>query len=164
MPTPTPSDLGTAPSALPPDPNAPPVNPTAPPGKKFVFIQDAHVKKWHGDSDNEGGTKRFTEYEISDEELATWLEAHDDDDQAEIIKAALDGKRPMPQDVYLQFKKEVLDGTLGSDKGSIDVTFDSDKNFDNPTTANLEVVFLKSTKEVPKNRNLQTPQRKKSQK
>jgi hypothetical protein len=145
-PTPAPSDLGTAPAALPPDPNAPAAGPEEPTGKKFIFIQDAHLKKWHGDSDNEGGTKRFTEYEVSDEELGKWLETHDDDDQAELIKAALDGKRPMPQSVYHKFKKEVLDGTLGADKGTIDVIFDSDKNYDNPTTSNLDVVFLKSTK------------------
>ena len=58
--------------------------------------------------------------------------------------AALAGRRPMPQDVYSTFKKEVVAGDLGTDKGIIDIKFDSDSNFSNPSTSDLEVVFLKS--------------------
>jgi hypothetical protein len=146
-PSQAPSDLGTAPSSLPPDPTTPaaPVT-TGLSGRKFVFIQDAHVKKWHGEHDAEGGIKRFTEYEVSDEDLDKWLTAHKFDDKMDLVKTALSGKRPLPPSIYHDFKKEVIAGSLGADKGSIDITFDSDKNFDNPSTTDLDVVFLKSVK------------------
>lgn len=152
MPAPTPPpppapDLGTgAPSDLPPDPNAAPTTQTAPTELKFVFIQEAPLKKWHGEFDKNGGTKKFTVFGVSPEDLTKWLEAHNSDSDVNVVKAALFGKRAMPASLYHDFKREVETGELGTDKGSIDITFDSDKDFDNPATDDLDVVFLKSTK------------------
>lgn len=143
-PPPPPADFGAG--TLPPDPNAPPLAPEEPKGMRFVFIQDAHHKKWHGEFNKDGGTKRFTVFEIMPEELDSWLTTHKDDENAEIVKAALAGKRPMPSSVYSDFKREVLDGTIGTDKGPIDIEFDSETNFDNPSTEDLSVVFLRSAK------------------
>lgn len=143
---PPPVDFGAGSSTLPPDPNAPAPAPTEPTGLRFVFIQDAPQKKWHGEFDKDGGVKRFTVYEVSQEELEKWLTTHKDEEHAELVKAALNGKRPMPSNVYSDFKREVMDGTLGTDKGPIDVTFDSETDFDNPSTDDLTVVFLRSSK------------------
>ena len=142
-PPPPAPDLG-GPGALPPDPNAPAAGPAAPTGSKFIFIQDAENKKWHGSHDENGGTKRFTQYEITPEDLTKWLEVHKFDKEKDLVMAALAGRRPMPQDVYSTFKKEVIAGDLGTDKGIVDIKFDSDSNFSNPSTSDLEVVFLKS--------------------
>lgn len=140
-------DLGMSPT-LPPDPNAPqaPLAVEEPKDFRFVFIQDAAQKKWYGQSDQNGGVKRFTVYQITPDDLETWLAAHKDEANSELVKAALTGKRPMPSSVYSDFKREVIDGTLGTDNGPIDVTFDSDKDFDNPATDDLSVVFLRSGK------------------
>jgi len=113
---------------------------------KFVFIQDAAHKKWHGHSDKNGGTKRFSTYSIDKEELTKWIDSHAGDYDPEKIKAALEGKRKMPSLIYSKFKKDVLAGDLGTDKGPIDISFDSDTDFDNPSTDDLSVVFLRSTK------------------
>jgi hypothetical protein len=145
-PPPPPADFGAGSSTLPPDPNAPAPAPTEPTGLRFVFIQDAPQKKWHGEFDKDGGVKRFTVYEVSQEELEKWLTTHKDEENAELVKAALNGKRPMPSNVYSDFKREVMDGTLGTDKGPIDITFDSETDFDNPSTDDLNVVFLRSSK------------------
>lgn len=145
-PPPPPTDFGAGSSTLPPDPNEQPVAPEQPAGMRFVFIQDAPQKKWYGEFDKDGGVKRFTVYEVLPDELAKWLAAHKDEENAELISAALAGKRPMPSSVYSDFKREVMDGTLGTDKGPIEVTFDSDTDFDNPSTADLSVVFLRSSK------------------
>lgn len=130
---------------LPPDPNQQPV-PEEPKPFKFVFIQDAAHKKWYGQADKDGGVKRFTVYEITQEELDKWLDMHAEDEDSEKIKASLLGKRPMPSSVYSDFKKEVLSGDIGTDKGPIDITFDSDTDYDNPATDDLSVVFLRSSK------------------
>jgi len=145
-PPPPAPDLGTSPSTLPPDPNAPPPGPEEPTDLKFVFIQDAAQKKWYGIHDKAGGVKRFTVYSVSKEDLDEWLTTHKDDENKEIVTAALNGKRLMPSSVYSDFKREVTNGTLGSDKGTIDITFDSETDFDNPATEDLSVVFLKSGK------------------
>jgi hypothetical protein len=143
MPPPPPADMG-MPGALPPDPNAAPAGPTAPTGLKFIFIQDAENKKWHGSHGEDGGTKRFTQYDVTPDELTKWLEVHKLDTDKDLVLAALAGRRPMPENVYSTFKKEVLSGDLGSDKGTLDIKFDSDDNFSHPSTTDLEVVFLKS--------------------
>jgi hypothetical protein len=62
----------------------------------------------------------------------------------DLVMAALAGRRDFPANIYSEFKKEVTDGLLGVDKGTVDVTFDSDDSFKNPTSDNLEVVFLRS--------------------
>lgn len=142
-PPPPPMDPG-APPALPGDPNAAPAGPAAPTGLKFIFIQDAENKKWHGAHTEDGGTKRFTQYEVTPDELTKWLEVHKFDKEKDLVLAALAGRRPMPETVYTTFKKEVIDGELGTDKGIVDIKFDSDENFNNPSTTDLEVVFLKS--------------------
>lgn len=148
-PPPTPNTPSTPPGtnvSLPPDPNAAPPIPEEPKGSKFVFIQDAPEKKWHGQFDKNGGVKRFTVYEVMPEDLEKWLTTHKDDSDADQVNAALSGKRPMSSSIYSDFKREVTDGTLGSDKGPIDITFDSDTDFDNPSTTDLDVVFLRSKK------------------
>jgi hypothetical protein len=142
-PPPPPMDMG-MPAALPPDPNAAPAGPTSTTGLKFIFIQDAENKKWHGSHGEAGGTKRFTQYEVSPDDLTKWLEVHKLDKEKDLVLAALAGRRPMPETVYSTFKKEVIDGDLGSDKGTLDIKFDSDDNFSHPSTTDLEVVFLKS--------------------
>ena len=144
-PSPAP-DLGTAPSTLPPDQNAPPPGSEEPTDLKFIFIQDAAQKKWHGTHDKDGGIKRFTVYSVTPEELEEWLTTHKDDENTEMVVAALNGKRPMPSSIYSDFKREVMNGTLGSDKGLMDISFDSETDFDNPSTEDLSVVFLKSGK------------------
>jgi len=130
---------------LPPDPMALPI-PEKPKPYKFVFIQDAAHKKWYGRVDKEGGVKRFTVYELTDEELQKWIDGHVSEEDPEKIKAALIGKRVMPSSIYSDFKREVLGGELGTDKGPIDITFDSDTDYDNPATDDLHVVFLRSSK------------------
>lgn len=140
IPPPAP-DMG---AGLPPDPNAAPVTPTATTSPKFIFIQDAENKKWFGSHDNQGGVKRFTQYEIDPEALTTWLKAHKMESDEKAVIAALAGRRDLPANIYSEFKEEVKNGLLGVDKGTIDVTFDSDDNFKNPSTEDLEVVFLKS--------------------
>lgn len=142
----TPPDLGTSPSTLPPDPNAAPPTPEEPQDMKFIFIQDAAGKKWHGEHDKNGGAKKFTVYGVSKEDLEKWLTAHKMDAKSDKVEAALTGKREMPSSVYSEFKKEVVGGELGTDKGTIDITFDSENNFDNPSTTDLDVVFLKPAK------------------
>jgi hypothetical protein len=127
---------------LPPAPA--PTAPTGPGTIKFVFIGDAHDKKWHGNHDSDGGTKRFTQYEIAPDDLTKWLEVHQFDKDKDLVLAALSGKRSMPKEVYLKFKEEVKEGDLGTDKGTIDISFDSDTDFSNPSTTDLEVVFLKA--------------------
>ena len=153
IPPPPPSDMGMPPmppsppdlgAGLPPDPNALPVTPAAPTTSKFIFIQDAENKKWFGSHDGQGGVKRFTQYEIDPEALTKWLEVHKMESDKDLVMAALAGRRDFPANIYSEFKEEVKNGLLGVDKGTIDVTFDSDDNFKNPSTDDLEVVFLKS--------------------
>lgn len=131
-------------AGLPPDPNAAPVAPSANTSLKFIFIQDAENKKWFGSHDGQGGVKRFTQYEIEPEALTKWLEAHKMESDKDLVMAALAGRRSFPANIYSEFKEEVKDGLLGVDKGTVDITFDSDKNFNNPSTSDLDVVFLKS--------------------
>lgn len=149
-PTPAPvPDMGGAPAAtgeLPPDPNAAPASPAAA-GMKFVFIEDAKKKKWYGHHDEDGGTKRFTQYAIeNDAALTDWLKVHGYEKDAELVKAALAGKKPMPANIYDDLKREVEDGKLGIDKGTIDIKFDSEKDLDNPSTSDVEVGFVKTSK------------------
>lgn len=145
VPAPAPIEAPLAPAGeLPPDPNAQPPAPAAPDEMKFVFIDDAPKKKWHGNHDENGGVKRFTQYAVTKDDLNKWIDVHEFEESNSLIITALSGKREMPTDVYKKFKSEVIDGTLGVDKGTIDITFDSDKKFDNPSTSNLEVVFLKT--------------------
>ena len=134
-------DMG---AGLPPDPNAAPVTPAATTSPKFIFIQDAENKKWFGSHDGQGGVKRFTQYEIDPEALTKWLEAHKMESDKDLVMAALAGRRNFPANIYSEFKEEVKDGLLGIDKGTVDITFDSDDNFNNPSTPDLDVVFLKS--------------------
>ena len=134
-------DMG---AGLPPDPNAAPVTPAATTSPKFIFIQDAENKKWFGSHDGQGGVKRFTQYEIEPEALIKWLEAHKMESDKDLVMAALAGRRNFPANIYSEFKEEVKDGLLGIDKGTVDITFDSDDNFNNPSTPDLDVVFLKS--------------------
>ena len=134
-------DMG---AGLPPDPNAAPVTPAATTSPKFIFIQDAENKKWFGSHDGQGGVKRFTQYEIEPEALTKWLEAHKMESDKDLVMAALAGRRNFPANMYSEFKEEVKDGLLGIDKGTVDITFDSDDNFNNPSTPDLDVVFLKS--------------------
>ena len=135
-------DMG---AGLPPDPNAAPVTPAATTTtSKFIFIQDAENKKWFGSHDGQGGVKRFTQYEIEPEALIKWLEAHKMESDKDLVMAALAGRRNFPANIYSEFKEEVKDGLLGIDKGTVDITFDSDDNFNNPSTPDLDVVFLKS--------------------
>jgi hypothetical protein len=138
-------DLGATPPAgeLPADPAAQPPSPGAEGEMRFVFIDDAEKKPWHGNHDADGGTKRFTQYSISQEDLTKWLDVHEFEEDQALVTAALAGKREMPEKVYTILKKEVKDGTLGTDKGTIDIKFDSEKDFDNPSTTDLDVVFLK---------------------
>jgi hypothetical protein len=138
---PPPPDMG---AGLPPDPNAPPVTPAATTSLKFIFIQDAENKKWFGAHDGQGGVKRFTQYEIEPEALTKWLDVHKMESDKDLVIAALAGRRDFPANIYSEFKEEVKDGLLGVDKGTVDITFDSDDNFDNPSSDNLEVVFLRS--------------------
>ena len=140
IPPPSP-DMG---AGLPPDPNAAPVTPAATTSLKFIFIQDAENKKWFGTHDGQGGVKRFTQYEIEPAALTAWLVAHKMESNEKTVMAALAGRRDFPANIYSEFKEEVKDGLLGVDKGKVDVTFDSDDNFNNPTSDNLEVVFLRS--------------------
>ena len=131
-------------AGLPPDPNAPPVTPAATTTSKFIFIQDAENKKWFGSHDGQGGVKRFTQYEIDPKALTTWLKAHQMESDEKAVIAALAGRRDLPANIYSEFKEEVKNGLLGVDKGTVDITFDSDDNFNNPSTPDLDVVFLKS--------------------
>ena len=140
IPPPAP-DMG---AGLPPDPNAAPVTPAATTSPKFIFIQDAENKKWFGSHDGQGGVKRFTQYEIDPEALTTWLKAHKMESDEKAVIAALAGRRDLPANIYSEFKEEVKNGLLGVDKGTVDITFDSDDNFKNPSTPDLDVVFLKS--------------------
>jgi hypothetical protein len=150
IPPPPPApDMGMPPApdmgaGLPPDPNAAPVTPAATTSPKIIFIQDAENKKWFGSHDGQGGVKRFTQYEIEPEALTKWLEVHKMESDKDLVMAALAGRRDFPANIYSEFKEEVKDGLLGVDKGTVDVTFDSDDNFNNPTSDNLEVVFLRS--------------------
>jgi len=141
MAMPPPPDMA---AGLPPDPNAPPVTPAATTSPKIIFIQDAENKKWFGAHDGQGGVKRFTQYEIEPEALTKWLEVHKMESDKDLVMAALAGRRDFPANIYSEFKEEVKGGLLGVDKGTVDVTFDSDDNFKNPTSDNLEVVFLRS--------------------
>ena len=129
---------------LPPDPNAAPPTPNAEGDMRFVFIDDAEKKPWHGNHDADGGTKRFTQYSITKDDLTKWLDAHEFEKDQELIMAAFTGKREVPEKVYSILKKEVKSGMLGTDKGTLDIKFDSDKKFDNPSTTDLNIVFLKS--------------------
>ena len=143
IPPPPPApDMG---AGLPPDPNAVPVPPAATTSLKFIFIQDAKNKKWHGQHSENGGVKRFTQYEIGPEALTRWLEDHNMESDKDLVMAALAGKRPMPNSVYSTFHKEVTSGIVKdcTDKGTVDVTFKSDDNFKNPTSDNLEVNFVR---------------------
>jgi len=150
IPPPPPApDMGMPPApdmgaGLPPDPNAAPVAPPANTSPKIIFIQDAANKKWFGSHDGQGGVKRFTQYEIDPEALTKWLEVHKMESDKDLVMAALAGRRDFPANIYSEFKDEVKDGLLGVDKGTVDITFDSDDNFNNPTSDNLEVVFLRS--------------------
>ena len=150
IPPPPPApDMGMPPApdmgaGLPPDPNAVPVAPPANTSPKIIFIQDAANKKWFGSHDGQGGVKRFTQYEIDPEALTKWLEVHKMESDKDLVMAALAGRRDFPANIYSEFKDEVKDGLLGVDKGTVDITFDSDDNFNNPTSDNLEVVFLRS--------------------
>jgi len=150
IPPPPPApDMGMPPApdmgaGLPPDPNAAPVAPPTNTSPKIIFIQDAENKKWFGAHDGQGGVKRFTQYEIDPEALTKWLEVHKMESDKELVMAALAGRRDFPANIYSEFKEEVKGGLLGVDKGTVDVTFDSDDNFNNPTSDNLEVVFLRS--------------------
>ena len=142
-PPPPPSpDMG---AGLPPDPNAQPVTPASTTSLKFIFIQDAKNKKWHGQHSENGGVKRFTQYEIGPEALTRWLEDHNMESNKDLVMAALAGKRPMPNSVYSTFHKEVTSGIVKdcTDKGTVDVTFKSDDNVKNPTSDNLEVNFVR---------------------
>jgi hypothetical protein len=149
-PPPAAPDMGMPPPApdmaagLPPDPNAAPVAPPANTSPKFIFIQDAENKKWFGSHDGQGGVKRFTQYEIDPEALTKWLEVHKMESDKDLVMAALAGRRNFPANIYSEFKEEVKNGLLGVDKGTVDITFDSDDNFNNPSTPDLDVVFLKS--------------------
>lgn len=149
-PPPAAPDMGMPPPApdmaagLPPDPNAAPVAPPANTSPKFIFIQDAENKKWFGSHDGQGGVKRFTQYEIDPEALTKWLEVHKMESDKDLVMAALAGRRNFPANIYSEFKEEVKNGLLGVDKGTVDITFDSDDNFNNPSTSDLDVVFLKS--------------------
>lgn len=149
-PPPAAPDMGMPPPApdmaagLPPDPNAAPVAPSANTSPKFIFIQDAENKKWFGSHDGQGGVKRFTQYEIDPEALTKWLEVHKMESDKDLVMAALAGRRNFPANIYSEFKEEVKNGLLGVDKGTVDITFDSDDNFNNPSTPDLDVVFLKS--------------------
>jgi len=131
---------------LPPDPAAQPPVPNAESEARFVFIDDAKDKPWHGNHDENGGTKSFTQYSVTPEDLAKWLDVHEFENDAELVNAAIAGKREMPEKVYVILKNEVKKGTLGTDKGTIDIKFDSDSNFSNPSTSDLNVVFLKTDK------------------
>jgi hypothetical protein len=150
IPPPPPApDMGMPPApdmgaGLPPDPNAAPVAPPTNTSPKIIFIQDAENKKWFGTHDGQGGVKRFTQYEIDPEALTKWLEVHKMESDKDLVMAALAGRRDFPANIYSEFKDEVKDGLLGVDKGTVDITFDSDDNFNNPTSDNLEVVFLRS--------------------
>ena len=141
-----PPDLGAGvPPALPPDPNAPPAAAAGPTEMKFVFIRDAAKKPWHGHHDEEaGGIKRLVQYSVTQEELEKWLDVHEFEAEKELVMAALAGKRAMPPEVYKKFKSEVKDGSLGSDRGTTDIKFDTDSEFDQPSTSDLDIVFLKS--------------------
>jgi hypothetical protein len=137
-------DLGAAPTGeLPPDPNAAPASPGAETDMRFVFMDEPKDKKWRGHHDKDGGTKRFTQYAVTKDELTKWLDVHDYAEEQELIMAALSGKREMPKKIYFDIKNEVERGILGTDKGTIDINFDSEKDFDNPSTTDLDVVFLK---------------------
>ena len=140
--TPLAQDMG---AGLPPDPNAAPVTPAATTSLKFIFINDAKNKKWHGQHSENGGVKRFTQYEIGPEAITRWLEEHNMESNKDLVMAALAGKRPMPNSVYSTFHKEVTSGIVNdcTDKGTVDVTFKSDDNFKNPTSDNLEVNFVR---------------------
>jgi len=131
---------------LPPDPNAPAAAPGSEEEAKFIFIDDAEKKPWYGNHNQDGGTKRFTQYSIPKEDLIKWLDVHEFENDQELVTASLAGKRDMPKKVYDILKKEVKDGTLGTDKGTVDIKFDSEKNFDKPSTTDLNVIFLKSEK------------------
>ena len=149
IPPPPAPDMGMPPApdmgaGLPPDPNAAPVAPPANTSPKIIFIQDAANKKWFGSHDGQGGVKRFTQYEIDPEALTKWLEVHKMESDKDLVMAALAGRRDFPANIYSEFKEEVKDGLLGVDKGTVDITFDSDDNFNNPSSDNLEVVFLRS--------------------
>jgi len=122
------------------------VAPTAGEDMRFVFIKDAKDKKWHGTHDKEGGVKRFTQYSVKAEEVEKWIDVHKFSDDKELIMAALSGKRDMPERVYSVLKDEVEDGSLGTDRGTIDIKFDSDEDFSKPSTTDLNVVFLKQVK------------------
>lgn len=148
-PPPPPAPEVAAPDLGMPAPDTPPAEaPTAEPTPsdemKFIFIKDAKSKKWHGTHSSEGGVKRFTQYAVTADELTKWLDVHKFDADKDIALASLAGKRDMPNEVYSTFKREVEDGSLGSEKGTIDIKFDSDTKFDNPSTSDLNVVFLKS--------------------
>jgi hypothetical protein len=144
VPAPAPEPALAPEAELPPAPGEQPPVAAAPGEIQFVFMDDASKKPWRGNHDENGGVKRFTQYAIPPDELAKWIDVHEFEEDNELILAALAGKRDMPKSVYKKFKSEVMDGTLGTDKGTIDITFDSEKKFDNPSTTNLEVVFLKS--------------------
>lgn len=143
-PAPMPDAAATPPAGeLPADPNAQPPAAGATGEMRFVFIDDAEKKPWHGNHDSDGGTKRFTQYSVSQEDLTKWLDVHEFEEDQALVMAALAGKREMPEKIYSILKKEVKEGTLGTDKGTIDIKFDSEKDFDNPSTTDLDVVFLK---------------------
>ena len=153
IPPPPPPDMGMPPmppshpdlgAGLPPDPNALPVPLAATTSPKFIFIQEAGNKKWFGSNDGQGGVKRFTQYEIDPEALTKWLEVHKMESDKDLVMAALAGRRNFPANIYSEFKEEVKNGLLGVDKGTVAITFDSDDNFKNPSTPDLDVVFLRS--------------------
>jgi len=132
-------------AGLPPDPNAQPVTPAATTSQKFIFIQDAKNKKWFGSHDDQGGVKRFTQYQIDPTDLTKWLEVHGMESHKDLVMVALTGTRDLPDHIYKELKKEVTNGMLGVDKGTVDVTFSSDTDFKKYTVDNLAVGCVKSS-------------------
>ena len=133
MPAPNPFDQ----SALPADPNTPIQQ--GPPPFKLVFLDPD--RPWHINYSEGGGVKRFTEYEISQDDFNKWItDSNLDSKKAEILDY-ISAKAPMPKDIYDKLKSQFIDKKIGVDKGEIDVEYDSKKS---PSTNKLDVNFIKA--------------------
>lgn len=124
-------------SALPDDPNVPIQQ--GPPPFRMVFLDPD--RPWHTRYDDGGGVKRFTEYEISQDDFTKWLTDSKLDAKQDEIMQYMTAKKPMPADLYDKLKKQFADNKIGVNKGQIDVEYDSHKG---PSTSKLDVNFIKS--------------------
>lgn len=121
---------------LPPDPNAP-LPTDEPPAIKLVFLDKDH--SWHSQYADGGGVKRFTEYQINNADLDSWITNNNLTSSRDQIYNAIEKAEPLPSTIYDKLKAELSSNKLGKDLGSIDIDYDNQKV---PSVNDLNVIFI----------------------